>query len=242
MNTYYINMYFNSIMLAVLPSDILRYVLLPLLDDISVLCLKVALHLHNFGNRISFELQRQVIDYGVEFIEYFVHKRLIKGSRLLRVCAEAGNLPMLRYFHRYSVYHWDAGVMYGAVTYDSLSCLKYALSNTVCYNKNRMRYLCIKYGSLQCMKCLHEHHRITWNEQITTLAVEYGHIPCIQYINTVTNNRYMSNVIHLIVVYQRMKELITLHNAGVNLQHVMHDATFFKAEELIITLKSLGYQ
>lgn len=66
-----------------LPRDILQYEIRSQLDNISVLCLRVALHLDNFGDTLPFDLQRQAINHNEKFIQYFINKNLIKGSKLL---------------------------------------------------------------------------------------------------------------------------------------------------------------
>lgn len=96
------------------------------------------------------------------------------------MCAEAGNLSKLRYFHKQNKYHWDSGVANAAITYNHVDCLGYALSYNVQSIKRHMSHLAVCNGSLECMIYLEKRRMITWNVDSFRTAVKYGRAHCVK--------------------------------------------------------------
>lgn len=231
-----------------LPHDILRYEIRSRLDDISLLCLRVALHLDNFGDILRFDLQRQAISHDSNFIQYFIDKGLIKGSKLLSFCAEAGNLSKLQYFHKQNKYHWDAGVANAVITYNHVDCLGYALSYDTQGSGRRMAYLAITNGSLECMIYLEQRRGITWNVDSFRTAVKYGHVHCVRYLFDKIDINDFRRTIELIVLGTyygsggSSDQLLTIHTAGLSLDWAVPYAAEKNKQDILDFLATLGYK
>lgn len=231
-----------------LPRDILQYEIRSQLDDIRVLRLRVPLHLDKFGARISFDLQRQVLSHSLWFIEYFIDQDLIKRSRLLRLCAEVGNLPRLQYFHKLKEFHWDGGIANAAIMYNHVDCLNYALNNSNSFSQRYAKYLCAQYGSLDCMKYLEERYGVTWNVDSHRTAIAYGHAHCVTYLYDKVNGVEWKRTIELIVVKAINNpgcgndQLLVVHKGGLSLDWPVVHARLVRLPGTLTYLATLGYK
>jgi len=77
-------------MFTVLPREILKYELLPLLDDASLLCLQIALYVKERPSKLKEKIQFDIIRHGLTLTQYFDDKGLMNHS-IMGTCAAGNN-------------------------------------------------------------------------------------------------------------------------------------------------------
>lgn len=115
-------------MFAQLPLDILLHELRPKLDDISLLCLRVALHTDVLPNRIPLTLKKQVFRYDIHFAKYFIDNNVIKSGIVCELAATSNNITVLQWAITQK-YPCDASVPMAACAEGSLAALTYLIES-----------------------------------------------------------------------------------------------------------------
>ena len=176
-------------MFALLPRDILQHEIRPKLDDITLLCLRIAFGIGKYPRcpkKLDPELQQQVVSHGVELTKHFEKLYLLQVDRIQEYAVQSGRIDVLKYAtamvygNRYVDLH---GV---AATYGRLDMLKYLCDREVPKSKHYAFIKAAFHGHLDCLRYLHQ--RFGWDREwtreynsITHNAAIGGRLDCLKY-------------------------------------------------------------
>ena len=171
-------------MFAIIPQEILQCEIVPLLDNISLLCLRIALGTDKLSNRISQLLQEQIMKYTISFVEYFIANGRVKTTMVCLLATQADNLEVLQWgiAHHYLC---NQSVSLAACKYGSLSCLQYLIEGKFPYNNNLSK-TAARHGHVDCLQYLLKRKLIRGNTMLE--AIRSKQLSCVQYVYDVMEN------------------------------------------------------
>jgi len=140
-------------MFAILPREILKYELLPLLDDASLLCLQIALHVRELPLELEERLQCNIVKHGLRLTQYFDDRSLM-NRKIMGIHAVGCN---------------------------QVTVLEYVIRNGYVMDEHAGIHAA-ENGCLEALKCLYENGYTKWSGTVIHTASKMGHVDCLSYL------------------------------------------------------------
>ena len=171
---------------AILPRDVLEYELRPRLNNISLLCLRIALGLQDLPEQLTVEQQEQVVDNGLSLTKYFDNEDLLDGTCLATMAMKFGSIDILEYVVdcEYPLRIADVNM---AAQYGHVHCLRWWHNKSstepidVWWSHN-ICSVAVQHGQLACLKFLYEHGAPLQRSAVIT-AMMHGQLACLRYMH-----------------------------------------------------------
>lgn len=164
-------------MANIIPRDIWKYEIFPLLDDISFLCLQVAFCHCKIPTLLKSRLEEEIAKYDINFVKYFMKQGLITHDNIASNAAIHGNVILLEYvlLKCYPIYYSTTSTR--AAKNGHLKFLQVLYRDDVVIGATIYHYDAIysaaQAGQLPCLKFLLEkNNHICWEDVINRCIVK----------------------------------------------------------------------